>query len=215
MYDAWGLFGQHDLEVAILKNFQLIDPQAVPKPTALNVRKMYSVGGVKVLVENLSDESHKRYAVYVPRELVLAVYHELETPGNSEREVKIVSEEVKGAEVYEKELKDLKQTEENKKIYYVYTARVVKLKFADGREQEVVVARDYKGIEREVVGKPKIIVRRLRNGAEIYGDTYFVRDYIKVLHGKWDASTGAWKIEGADANEIARKLGEVAEVELR
>ena len=214
-FATWGSFGQHNLDVAILKGFKAVDPRYLPHPyKKYGPTKEADVNGVRITTENLSSHKNAHFRASIPKKDVLVVYHETRTSGRLLPEVKIIDPSVESAEIVEKEEKRLKEAKENKNIYNIYRVRYVKVKLKDGTEKEIPVAEDYARSETEMTGKPKLVIGKNGKAVTISGDTYYVKEKLKELHAKWSPFDNWWVIYDSDPKQIAEQLKDIANVSI-
>jgi len=146
---------------------------------------------------------HKREkCAYVDKDQVLAIVRDWATSsGWKGFEVK----EGRGKIISESELK--KWIEENKEfmqsfVYYYYVDNETGLK---------ILLKTVKG-ERtfRFIGKPKVKIINLPEGLCVAGETYHIKDKIKMLGAKWFPEKKCWLFKN---RKIPAQLAEIADIE--
>jgi hypothetical protein len=205
-YTTWGSYGQYVRTLAVLVDGQVLDPSRENiRGKGVTVKRKIAVNGKEYEIELYANDSNKnahRY-IYVPREIVLAVIYDRKS-----------SSGWKGFQVDgpgEVVAEDQTQEQVNGRYKYIKTVRVfyyrhgnIKVKL---KEEEL----DFK---KELIGKPRVIVRRVGQLVVVTGDTYHVKEQLKALGFKFDPSDKTWVSTASDSliNEVRERLEQVAEV---
>ena len=215
-YDTWGSFGQHGLDIAVLRDGTIVDPRKIRYPWDKGVEKEIQLpNGVKIIAKHKDSRKNAHKIVKVPRDQVLVVYSITRTSGNSYPNLEIISDAVENAEVKMREEVEVKE-EGNKRVKNYYEVEYIEIVMKDGKKIEAPVERRYLRTESELLGKPVVTLTILSTEIVASGDTYHVRDVLKALGFKWNSSSKTWtRPASSDINEIIQKLSEKAEVNVK
>jgi hypothetical protein len=199
-YETWGSYGQFTKTMAVLRNGQLVDPEALARNLSSGDVVEMNIGGVKVLVTDQSSSKNYRIYVQVPASKVMAVISE----SKSSRKWSGFKVEGEG-EVVGEVMENLVEAG-NKRI----TKRVKTYYYVNG-DLKIPLRSEYLGVETQLIGKPRVAIKRQDGKVLVTGDTYQIRDQLKALKFRWDPLSRAWYIPELDEATM-QKLSEVADV---
>jgi len=206
-YDTWGSYGQFAKSIAVLKNGKLVDPSEI-KIFRGGKRKI-NIDDVEIIVEDHSSNKNTHIRAYVPRSAVLAKINE-SASAKKWRGFEIVYGE---GEIVDEIVNEVKM-KDNKRITITFVCYYYK-----NNDLKVLVKKREEDVQVEVIGRPRISIKQNHGRVIIAGDTYNIKDQLKMLGFKWDVIAKAWYILIADNTDvnmfvemIKTKLNEVAEV---
>jgi len=199
-YETRGSYGQFTKTMAVLRNGQLVDPEALARNLSSGDVVEMNIGGVKVLVTDQSSSKNYRIYVQVPASKVMAVISE----SKSSRKWSGFRVEGEG-EVVGEVMENVIESG-NKRII----KRVKTYYYVNG-DLKIPLKSEYLGVETQLIGKPRVAIRRQDGKVLVTGDTYQIRDQLKALKFRWDPLSRAWYIPELD-EATRQRLSEIADI---
>jgi len=187
-YTTWGSYGQHSVAVAILKDGTVIDPRKVPKPPYKMSMKR-QLGGVELEIVNDSSRKNAHIYVYIPAEAVRAVLSFTRTSSggkgwvieHGDGDIEVAEEEEK-----EEEVRNGRRFLVTRKyLVYYYVDQLGKVPFS----------KEEGGVVEVPLDRPRVKLVYAVSTKKIYanGDTYEIRDTLKLLGFRWNSTAGRWE----------------------
>ena len=222
-YDTWGSYGQHVLDVAVLRDGTVVDPRKLKYPYEKGIEKEVKLpNGVTIIAKQKDSNKNAHKIVKVPKHEVLVVYSIEKNSSKMYPFLEIVSDDVESAEVKVREEVEEKDGG-NKKYRFFYDVKYVEVVLKDGKKMEVPIEKIHTKTESELTGKPVVEItaefRRMNdNGKEVValvmhaaGDTYYVKENLKKLGFKWSGSSWFRTISGITMDEAEKTLKAVTD----
>jgi hypothetical protein len=177
-YNPYGSHGQYVRQIAVLKDGTVVDPLKV----------------------GIASSKRRRYVVVKRSDVIAIIEDNATSSGWKGFKVK----EGNGKIIVENELK--KWIEGNKEFvqqlehyYYYYVEENMKVRLAT-----IAGPKSYK-----LIGKPRVHIKRFEDGSYgIAGETFEIKDKLKMMGAKWNPDKKCWVFTQAPPQE----LNEIAEV---
>jgi len=219
-FDTWGTCGQYDLSFLILPNDERIDPRDLIKRLRLyrneKTKTTIRFGEYEVTLEVVNDSSRKNahYKVNViaikPIPKYIIVVSEHRTSGNFYRSVKVLYADGKKEEL-ETMTDIIPEEKKNERYIYKYEIHETYVKVYDKKH---VIKRERIYVGKELLSKPKVIIKKVNDTVYVRGDTYYVKDRLKELKMRYDSLYREW-YGRVDLEEVVEALKDVAEIEVK
>jgi len=164
-------------DICILKNGVVVNAREVSRYMTKGDRYTKVVGGVRIVVVDRSSRKNIHVSIFIPSERVLAIISEMW----GEYRVRVGKGRVEGEEKVE--------TWVNER--YEYEKRVINYYYVEDGEKILIGKREYEPT-RKLIGLPRVTIETKDGKVIVRGDTYHIKDALKLQGGRWNPDLKAW-----------------------
>lgn len=204
IFETWGSYGQYREQIAILKNGMVVKPSTLKLPFR-GTKGSQKFGDVEVIIENNSSSKNTHAVVYVPTEAIHAVVDFYKSSGNFRVKT------TRGNVVREENTEELFPSADGR---FKYVKVFSDIYYIDNdSNMRILIERTLIREKKELIAKPKVSVKLIGDEVYVYGETFYIKEQLKVLGFKWDPVNKTWKstMPLSLAVELLRDIAEVIE----